>query len=75
MTGLPWTRALLTLLLEELYVENEIGEFVGEIDRVSLECVPQVLAVAIALRHSWRADDLTGVARRLSVARRRSAGS
>ena len=63
--GLRWTRGLLILLLEELYVEDEIGDFVGEVGRIALDRVPHVLAVAIALRHSWRADDLAAMTRRL----------
>jgi hypothetical protein len=64
--GLRWTRALLKLVLEELYVEEEIADFVGDVDHLSLERLPQVLAVAIALRHSWRSDDLGSMATRLA---------
>jgi hypothetical protein len=71
--GLQWTGGFLKLLLEELCVDDEIADFVGHLDRLPLHRVPHVVAVAIALRHSWRADDLATITRQLaSVARRRS---
>jgi hypothetical protein len=41
---------------------------VGQLDRVPPRRWPHVLAVAVALRHSWRRDGLSRVARRLRVA-------
>jgi hypothetical protein len=71
--GLQWTHGFLKLLLEELCVDDEIAYFVGHIDRLPLHRVPHVLAVAIAMRHSWRTDDLATMARQLtSVGRRHS---
>jgi hypothetical protein len=40
---------------------------VGHLDRVPPRQWPHVLAVAVALRHSWRRDGLTHLARRLRV--------
>jgi hypothetical protein len=40
---------------------------VGNLDRVPPRRWPHVLAMAVALRHSWRRDGLASVARRLRV--------
>jgi hypothetical protein len=67
---LPWSRALLKLVVEELYPDDCFAELVGNLDRVPRRHWPRVLAIAVALRHSWRRDGLTRVARslRLSLA-------
>ena len=66
-TGLPWTNDLLTLLLDELYVEDLFTVLVGPPHRLPASRYAQAVAVAIALRHSWRPDDLADVAQRLGV--------
>ena len=64
--GLTWTPALLQLLLEEMYVEEEIaGLFPSTHHPVAT--IPQVVAVAIALRHSWQVDDFYRIVRRLNL--------
>jgi hypothetical protein len=40
---------------------------VGDLDRVPRRLWPQVLAVAVALRHSWRRDGLARLASRLRI--------
>jgi len=64
---LTWSRALLKLVVEELYPDDLFTELVGNIDRVPARQWPRVLAIAVALRHSWRRDGLTRIARRLRV--------
>jgi hypothetical protein len=66
-TKLTWSCALLKLVVEELYPDDLFTELVGNLDRVSPRRWPQVLAIAVALRHSWRRDGLTRVANRLRV--------
>ncbi len=70
-----WSHALLKLLLEELCVDDEIDTLLGNIDRLAIDQFPQAIAVALALRHSWRADDFLRFARRLqTIAARSSRG-
>jgi hypothetical protein len=64
---LPCSRALLKLLVEELYPDDLFTELVGNLDRVPLRRWPQVMAIAVALRHSWRRDALARIAKRLHV--------
>jgi hypothetical protein len=64
---LVWSRALLKLVLDELYPDDLFTELVGNIDRVPARQWPHVIAMAVALRHSWRRDGLTRVARCLRV--------
>ena len=64
---LAWSRALVKLVAEELVPDGLFTELVGHLDRVPSRQWPHVLAIAIALRHSWRRDGLTQVARRLRV--------
>ena len=64
---LTWSRALVKLIVEELFLDNLFTELVGDLDRVRPHQWPHVLAVAVALRRSWRRDGLAHVARRLRV--------
>jgi hypothetical protein len=64
---LRWSRTLLTLLVDELQTEDRVFELVGDLRRLPVRRYPQAIAVAIALRHSWRPDDLALVARRLGI--------
>ena len=64
---LPCSRALLKMLVEELYPDDLFTELVGDLDHVPLRRWPQVVAIAVALRHSWRRDGLASIARRLHV--------
>ena len=50
---LPWSRGLLNALVEELYPDDLFTELVGNLDRVPRRQWPHVLAIAVALRHSW----------------------
>jgi hypothetical protein len=64
---LAWSRALLKLVVEELYPDDLFAELVGRLDRVPRRQWPSVIAIAVALRHSWRRDGLTRIAKRLRV--------
>src|SRR3989441_5916397 len=64
---LTWSRALLQAVVEELYPDDLFAELIGNLDRVPSRHWPGVMAIAVALRHSWRPDQLTRLARRLRV--------
>src|SRR5438094_1784028 len=64
---LTWSRALVKLVVGELYPDDLFIELVGNLDRVPRRQWPRVLAIAVALRHSWRRDGLTRLARSLRV--------
>jgi hypothetical protein len=64
---LTWSRALLQAVVEELYPDDLFSELIGNLDRVPSRYWPGVMAIAVALRHSWRPDQLTRLARRLRV--------
>lgn len=66
-THLGWSRALLKLVVEELYPDDLFAELVGALDRVPPKEWPRVFAIAVALRHSWRRDGLARIARRLHI--------
>jgi hypothetical protein len=66
-THLLWSRALVKAAIEELYPDDLFAEIVGDLDRVPRRLWPQALAVAIALRHSWRCDGLARIATRLRL--------
>jgi hypothetical protein len=64
---LRWSRALVKLLIEELHPDDLFTELVGHIGHVQSRRWPQVIAIAVALRHSWRREGLTSIARQLHV--------
>src|SRR5438128_6797351 len=66
-TKLPWSRALLKLVVHELYPDDLFSELIGNLDRVPRRRWPQVIALAVALRHSWRQDGLTRLAQSLRI--------
>ena len=61
------SHTLLRLLIEELYPDDLFTELVGDLDRLPLRRWPQVVAIAVALRHSWRRDGLARIAKQLRV--------
>jgi len=67
---LPWSRALLKLVVRELYPDDLFAELIGNLDRVPRRRWPQVVALAVALRYSWRRDGLAQIVKSLHVARR-----
>jgi len=50
---LPWTRRLVTTLLDELHVTDEFDRLVGPVSRVPVSQYPRLIAIALLLRHSW----------------------
>ena len=66
---LPWSRALLKLVVRELYPDDLFAELIGNLDRVPRRRWPQVVALAVAVRHSWRQDGLAQIVRSLHVPR------
>ena len=68
---LPWSRAHLKLVVGELFPDDLFRALVGNLDRVPPRRWPQVVAIAVALRHSWRRGGLQRIAERLRVPRQR----
>jgi hypothetical protein len=68
---LRWSPDLLALLLDELSADDSLAEVVGSPKTTPSKRFPQVIAVAVALRHSWRPDDLSMLRRRLARMMRR----
>ena len=66
-TKLQWTRALLKLVVRELYPDDLFAELIGNLDRVPRRRWPQVAALAVALRHSWRQNGLAQIVKSLHV--------
>ena len=60
-----WSVGLLRALLEELYVDEEISQFLGDPRQLPRRRYPQAVVLAIAIRHSWQVDDLRRLTRRL----------
>ena len=65
---LTWTPALLETLMEELYCDADDGvaAYLGDLKRLPRRRYPQAIAIALALRHSWRAQDFSAFNRRLA---------
>src|SRR5438046_5450296 len=68
-SSLPWSRALLKLVVRELHPDDLFSELIGNLDRVPRRRWPQVVALAVAVRHSWRQDGLAQIVRSLHVPR------
>jgi ParB/RepB/Spo0J family partition protein len=64
---LPWSRGLMATLLEELNIDGSFTELVGRPQGLPTRRYPQAIAVALALRHSWRREELVKFARRLGI--------
>jgi hypothetical protein len=60
----------LELLIEELYIDESIEALLGEHPHaLPTRRYPEAIAVALILRHSWRADDLACIVERLGLKR------
>jgi len=64
---LAWSRAVVSVLLDELHPDNLFDEIVGPPHRLRPAQLPWAVAMALLLRHSWRQADLTRIARRLGI--------
>jgi hypothetical protein len=62
---LRWTPRFLQLLLDELLVGDELHALIGDVGILPRRRYPQAVAVALALRHSYREDLLRAFLRRL----------
>lgn len=68
--SLRWSPALAALLFEELYVDDSLEELLcARVQELHKRQYPQAIAVALILRHSWRADDLACILERLGLRR------
>jgi hypothetical protein len=70
VTRLTWSPTLLRVLIEELFVEEDFVRVCGSPRKLPLRMYPQGVLVALALRHSWRKDQLKRFTRRLGVPER-----
>ena len=59
------TDILRKLGIEEFYVEDEFRALLGDPKVLPRRRYPQAIALALALRHSWRPDDLACILSRL----------
>jgi hypothetical protein len=71
LAGQRWTPTLIQALLEELYVDDSIVDLLGELRSIPASRYPQLIAVALALRHSWRPDDFGRFTHRFESPKRR----
>ena len=70
--SLRWSPSLMEVLLEELYADDGLEELLGKSpSELQVRQYPQAVAVALILRHSWRADDLACILARLGVTARK----
>ncbi len=58
---LRWSRELIDLLLEELHVSDEFDDLIGRVPPSAQVSYPQLVALAVVLRHSWYPEDLTRI--------------
>jgi hypothetical protein len=72
---LTWSRGLVKAVVEELFPDDLFTELIGNLDRVPQRQWPHVIAIAVALRHSWRRDGLARIAKRLRVSLATSHGT
>ena len=63
--GLQWTPGLVRLVLEELHADDDVTRVLGRRDTAKAQKTAEVIAAAVAVRHSWRADDFRTIIRRI----------
>jgi hypothetical protein len=64
---MKWSPELLRLLVEEMWADEELASILGPHTEVPISKYPHVVALALAIRHSWRPDDLRRIARSLGI--------
>jgi hypothetical protein len=57
---LSWSRELIDQLLDELHVSDEFDDLIGRIPPAEIN-YPQLIALALVLRHSWCPTDLARI--------------
>jgi hypothetical protein len=68
---MKWSATLFEALLEEFHLDDLFVDLVGDPQSLSSSHYPRAVAVALALRHSWRPDDLSDLVSRLGISGRR----
>jgi hypothetical protein len=58
---LRWSRELIDLLLDELHVSDEFDDLIGRVTPQAQVNYPQLVALALILRHSWFPEDLARI--------------
>jgi hypothetical protein len=58
---LRWSRELIDLLLDELHVSDEFDDLIGRVPPSAQVNHPQLVALALVLRHSWFPEDLARI--------------
>jgi hypothetical protein len=58
---LRWSRELIDLLLDELHVSDEFDDLIGRVPPSAQANYPQLVALALVLRHSWFPEDLARI--------------
>jgi len=58
---LCWSRELIDLLLDELHVSDEFDDLIGRVPPSAPVNYPQLVALALILRHSWYPEDLARI--------------
>jgi hypothetical protein len=64
---LRWSRELIDLLLDELHVSDEFDDLIGRVPPSAQVNYPQLVALALVLRHSWYPEDLARVVAEMAV--------
>lgn len=63
--SLKWSPMLIRLLFEQIGVDDLFVEVLGRPDRLASKRYPQAVAVALALRRSWKREELLTFSKRL----------
>jgi hypothetical protein len=58
---LCWSRELIDLLLDELHVSDEFDDLITRVPPSAAVNYPQLVALALVLRHSWYPEDLARI--------------
>jgi hypothetical protein len=69
---LSWSQRLIGLLLEELHISDDFDRLIGPTRRLPPTRYPQLLAIALVIRHSWSPQDLARISKRLGLSVRLS---
>src|SRR5207244_403350 len=65
LAQLRWSSDLLNHLVDEMKIEEDFVAVLADPTTIPMRRYPQAVAIAIALRHSWRQDLFTRISREL----------
>ena len=65
LSELRWSPALLHRLIDEMRVDEDFAAVLADPTKISTRRYPQAVAIAIALRNSWRPDLFVRISREL----------